>query len=93
MIGTVVAPAGKKSPSARPQRPYQDSLRLLDTHRPSAPALAHRPLADGALEADDVPRRGNRRDRAKIFLINQYLFEDPEAVVPTFRYRGVRTIG
>jgi hypothetical protein len=92
MIGTV-APAGKKSPSARPQqRPYQDSLRLLDTHRPSAPALAHRPLADGALEADECPDAATGETVPK-FLINQYLFEDPEAVVPTFRYRGVRTIG
>jgi hypothetical protein len=74
------------------QRRNQDSLRLLDPNRPSSPALAHCPLADGTLEADDVPRRGNRRDRVKI-LMNQYLFEDPEAVVPTFRYRGVRTIG
>jgi hypothetical protein len=38
-----------------PQRRHQDTLRLLDAHWPSAPALPHRPLADRALKTDDVP--------------------------------------
>ena len=39
-----------------PQRRHQDPLRLLDPHRPAAPALPHRPLADRALQAN--ARRG-----------------------------------
>jgi len=42
-------------PRQHPQRRDQNSLRLFHAHRPPAPALPHRPLADGALETDDVP--------------------------------------
>lgn len=38
-----------------PQRRDEDPLRLLDPHRPAAPALAHSPLAHGALQPEDVP--------------------------------------
>jgi hypothetical protein len=42
-------------PRQHPQRRHQDPLRLLHPHRPAAPALAQRPLADRALQPDDVP--------------------------------------
>src|SRR5512132_4391646 len=33
-----------------------DPLRLFDPYRPAAPPLPHRPLADRALQPDDVPQ-------------------------------------
>jgi alpha-beta hydrolase superfamily lysophospholipase len=38
-----------------PKRRHQDPLRLLNPHWLAAPALPHGPLADRALQADDVP--------------------------------------
>src|SRR6266511_3802073 len=43
-----------------PQRRYEHSLRLLDPHRSSAPAL-HSPLADRTLQPDDMPDAAHGR--------------------------------
>ena len=54
-IGDTSAPLISVVTCQHPQRRHQDPLRLLDAHRPAAPALPHRPLADRALQADDMP--------------------------------------
>jgi hypothetical protein len=50
-------------PRQNPQCRNQNPLGLLLPHRSAAPTLAHRPLANAPLQADDVPDAAARRAR------------------------------
>ena len=61
ITGSEASARRARLPREHTERRNQNPLRLLLPHRPSAPALADRPLADTPLQTHDVPHTRARR--------------------------------